>query len=254
MQGKMVPAAGLFGGLLAAGLVLGGWAEGSQIKAMRLSDRYVTVRGLTERTVKADVALWNLDFKESGDDLAAVYAKSERDRNTTLQFLAGEGVAQGEISLTPPRVVDRQANEYGTAEKGPRYIVEQGIAVQSKNVDGIAAAQGKTSKILEQGVIVVSNAGQPGLQFNFTGLNAIKPDMITEATKNARAAADRFAADSGSKVGTIRRAEQGVFSITGANGDSVGSENGEASSGNQGAGSVMKKVRIVTTVDYYLER
>ncbi len=255
VRGERLQAAAISGAFLVVGLAVGGYLLGSQIKDIKLGDRYVTVRGLTERQVKADLAVWNLDFKESGDDLAAVYAKSERDKTLTLAFLSEQKIADGDVSSAPARVVDRQANEYGGSEKGPRYIVEQTVTVESKNVDGVAAANAKSSALVGQGVILASTQGQSGLEYDFTGLNSIKPDMITEATKNARAAADRFAADSGSKVGAIRRAEQGIFSITGASGDSSGEDAGEDGGAmNRGSTSILKKVRVVTTVDYYLER
>jgi len=257
VRGERQQAAAIFGLLIVAGLAVGGYLLGSEIKDIKLADRYVTVRGLTERQVKADLAIWNLDFKESGDDLAAVYTRSERDKSLTLAFLAEQKIAEADISSAPARVIDRQANEYGGSERGPRYIVEQTVTVQSKNVDGVAAANAKSSALVGQGVILASTPGQAGLEYDFTALNSIKPDMITEATKNARAAADRFAADSGSKVGAIRRAEQGVFSITGSNGSSAGVDAGEDAGGgmiNSGSTSIQKKVRVVTTVDYYLER
>ncbi len=113
-------------------------------------------------------------------------------------------------------MTDKQANEYGgNNQGGPRYIVQQTVTVSSSDVDKIAKAGQKTAQLLQAGIIVVGGYGQ-GIRYVFNGLNALKPDMITEATKNARASADRFAADSGSQVGSIRSANQGVFSISAA--------------------------------------
>jgi hypothetical protein len=238
------------GVLVALGMIVGGWLLGSQIKATRLSDRYVTVRGLVERQVKSDLAIWPLNYKEAGNDLASVYAKTESDRNAVLQFLTQQGIQQSEISVGLVRVVDTQANEYGGGNRAPsRYIIEQGITVRTARVDQVAAAAQKSMQLVQRGVVLTSNPGQ-GLTYKFTALNAIKPDMITEATRNARAAADRFAADSGSKVGSIRQANQGVFSISAAD---QGGEGGEGYSP-QGDESLMKTVRVVTSVQYYLER
>ena len=240
----------LLGALLAFGWIVGAWILGAQIKATRLSDRYVTVKGLVERTVKSDLALWPLSYKEAGDDLSAVYAKTEADKQAILQFLEQQGIQPSEIELGVVRVVDTQANEYGGANRAPRrYIVEQQITVRTTRVDQVAAAAQKSMQLLQKGIILNSNPGQ-GLAYKFNGLNSIKPDMITEATRNARAAADRFAADSGSKVGSIRQASQGVFSISPAD---QGSDTGEPSYGG-GDGSIMKKVRVVTSVQYYLEK
>ncbi len=245
----------LLGILLALGLIIGGWVLGAQIKATRLSDRYVTVKGLVERTVKSDLAIWAISYKEAGDDLSLLYAKTEADKKTILQFLDQRGIQTSEIELGVLRVVDTQANEYGGGNRPPhRYIVEQVITVRTARVDQVAAAAQKTLQLLQKGIVLNSNPGQ-GLAYKFTGLNSIKPDMITEATRNARAAADRFALDSGSKVGSIRQANQGVFSILPADQGSATSEPGELAGSDFGSdSSLMKTVRIVTTVQYYLDK
>jgi hypothetical protein len=241
--------AALLGLLLALGLIIGGWALGAEIKATRLSDRYVTVKGLVERTVKSDLAIWPLSYKEAGEDLSVLYAKTEADKKAILQFLDRQGIQSSEIALGVIRVVDTQANEFGGGNRAPqRYIVEQQITVRSSRVDQVAAAAQNTMQLLQKGIVLTSNPGQ-GLIYKFSGLNSIKPHMITEATRNARAAADRFALDSGSKVGSIRQANQGVFSILAAD---QGSESGE---GNFTAdASLMKTVRVVTSVQYYLSQ
>ncbi len=240
----------LLGLSLALGLIIGGWVLGAQIKETRLGDRYVTVKGLVERKVKSDLAIWPLTFKEAGDDLSLVYAKAETDKKAILQFLTDQGIQSSEIEIGIIRVVDTQANEYGGSNKAPRrYIVEQPITVRTSRVDPVVAAAQKTMLLLQKGIVLSMNPGQ-GLTYQFTGLNSIKPDMITEATRNARSAADRFAADSGSKVGSIRQANQGVFSILAAD---QGGESGEAGVSFNGDSSVMKTVRVVTSVQYYLD-
>lgn len=244
-RGSSIP----LGVLLAIGLIIGGWVLGSQIKATRLADRYVTVKGLVERTVKSDLAVWPISYKEAGDDLALLYAKTETDKKIILQFLAEQGLQSTEIELGVVRVVDTQANEYGGGNRAPhRYIVEQRITVRTSRVDQVASAAQKTMLLLQKGIVLNSDPGQ-GLAYKFTGLNSIKPDMITEATRNARAAADRFAADSGSKVGSIRQANQGTFSILPAD-QGGGGEEGYANPDV----SLMKVVRVVTTVQYYLDQ
>jgi uncharacterized protein len=240
----------LAGLLLALGLVAGGWVLGAQIKATRLSDRFVTVKGLAERNVKSDLAIWSLGYKEAGDDLTPLYAKTERDKKAILQFLSQQGIQSSEIELGVVRVVDTQASEFGGGNRAPRrYIVEQEITARTSRVDQVAAASQKTMQLLQQGIVLNGSPGQ-GLIYKFTGLNSIKPDMITETTRNARAAADRFALDSGSKVGSIRQANQGVFSILPANSGSASDEPGfdNANADN----SLMKTVRVVSSVEYYL--
>jgi len=245
----------VLGFLLALGLIVGGWVLGAQIKATRLSDRYVTVKGLVERKVKSDLAIWPLSYKEAGDDLSVVYAKTEADKKAILEFLTQQGIQSSEIELGMVRVVDKQAEEYGGGNRAPqRYIVEQQITVRTPRVDQVAAAAQKTMQLLQKGIVLNSERGQ-GLIYKFNGLNSIKPDMITEATRNARAAADRFALDSGSKVGSIRQANQGVFSILPADQGSDTSEPGESGYENFSAdSSLMKTVRVVTTVEYYLDK
>lgn len=225
---------------VAAGLTLGGWVLGAQIKATRLSDRYVSVKGLVERNVKSDLAIWPLTFKIAGDDLTVLHTRIEADKKTILQFLLDQGIQSDEVEVGTMRVVDTLANEYGGRDRAPyRYVVEQLVTVRTKRVDPVASAAQKTVDLLRKGVALSSNTG-PGLIYKYTALNSIKPDMITEATRNARAAADRFAADSGAKVGAIRQANQGAFSILAADG------------GDGADASLMKTVRVVTSVDYFL--
>jgi hypothetical protein len=128
--------------LIALGLILGGWALGAQIKATRLSHRYVTVKGRVERKVKSDLAIWPLSYKEAGDhDLSALHAKTEAYKNAILQFLDQQGFQSSEIEQGVVRVVDTQANEYGAGNRAPhRYIVEQQITVRTARVDQVAAA------------------------------------------------------------------------------------------------------------------
>lgn len=241
--------------LLAIGLIFGGWILGSQIKDVRLADRYVTVRGLAERNVKADLAIWPLSFREAGNDLAATYAKSEQDSHAVLQFLAAQGIPQADITLGQPSVTDTQANDYGGGRAPNRYIVQQSITVRSHDVNKVAGAIQKTSSLIAGGVVLGGGpqyGSQNSVSYVYTELNTIKPEMITDATRNARAAAERFAQDSGSKVGTIRQASQGLFSISSADAASEGGENFPGG-GSSGAG-ILQKVRVVTTIQYYLQQ
>ena len=243
--------AAVLGGCLAIGLILSGWLLGTEIKETRLADRYVTVKGLVERTIKSDTAVWALDFKETGNDLQQVFAKSAQDEQTVLKFLIAQDITQPEITLGQVQVIDKLANAYGGNNNGPRYIVEQTVTVSSGDVEKIAKAGQKTADLVQAGIAL---GGGQGIRYLFNGLNKLKPDMITEATRNARSSASRFAADSGSQVGSIRSANQGVFSISAADGGASGggSDDGEGGGNGNADASIMKKVRVVTTVDYYL--
>ena len=238
--------------ILALGLILGAWILGSEIRDIRMADRYVSVRGLAERIVKSDLAIWPLRFREAGNDLKATFSQSEQDRQAVLDFLARQGIPKSDITVGQPNVVDTQANEFGPEKHPYRFIVEQEVAVRSTNVDQIAAAVQKTNELIARGVVIGASNYEfrgGGVSYLFTGLNAVKPEMISEATHNARAAAERFAADAGSKVGTIRQASQEPFSITSADDTSPA---GQGPGVDQSAGSMMKKVRVVTMVDFYL--
>jgi hypothetical protein len=257
---SLVTTALALGGTLAIGLVLAGWVMGSQIKATKLSDRYVTVKGLVERTVKSDTGIWNVSFKEVGNDLPQVFAKSQSDKEAIFAFFQKQGFDRSNISVGQIQVTDTQANEYNSNRSPNRYIVQQVMTLTTTDVDKLQRAGQNTADLVQAGIVLSGNqfgGGGSGISYKWTGLNALKPDMITEATRNARASADRFAADSGSHVGAIRTANQGIFSISAA-GPAAASSGSEDSGlpgfpGQSADSTVMKQVRVVTTVDYYLQ-
>jgi len=238
---------------LLLGLVVGGWVLGAKIASIKLADRTVTVKGLVERTVKSDRAIWAITFKTAGDDLPTVFAHSEASKAAVMKFLSDQGVSAAEVTTGQISVTDKNTNQY-VQNGGSRYILQQTVTVSTGDVDKLAAAGTKTAQLIQAGVVLADNSN---IVYKFTGLNALKPDMITEATRNARASADRFAADSGSAVGVIRSANQGVFSIS-ADGATVAAadDSGEAGASGEDAqadASIMKKVRVVSTIEYYLK-
>jgi len=139
---------------------------GSEIKDIKLADRYVTVKGLVERTVKADMAIWPVSFEETGNDLPQVFAKSQTDKEAVLKFFAAQGVTPKEISVGQIKVTDKLANEYSGNNTGPRYIVEQTVTVQSGEVDKIAKAGEKTADLVQAGIVVGGSEGQGGISTN----------------------------------------------------------------------------------------
>lgn len=248
------PAFILIGVVLALGLVCAGWVLGSQIKQTKLGEHYVTVKGLAERTVKSDLAIWSISFRASGDDFKTVLSQGNSQKHAVLVFLKKQGVSENEIAINSPNLLDREAQEYGSVQgRQSRFILTENVIVTSTDVEKMAAANQRVGDLLQEGVILASAQGVGGsqLSFRFTGLNSIKPDMITEATRNARAAAERFAQDAGAKVGSIRQASQGSFSISPAD---AGSDPEEGSSVTNPDASLMKSVRVVTTIDYYLSQ
>jgi hypothetical protein len=235
--------------LLAIGLIVGGLLLGTRIRDFKRADRYVEVKGLVERTVKSDSATWPISFSEAGDSLPEVFAASEKDNAAVVTFLKAQGFSDADLTVGSIAVTDRSTQQYNNNTHGPRFVVEQTITLQSNDVDKVAAANAKTADLIRAGVVIQSGQNGGGVVYKFNGLNALKPDMITEATRNARASADRFAADSGSQVGAIRDANQGVFSISAANAGGTGEDGGFDQ---QADSSIMKKVRVVSTIDYYL--
>lgn len=226
--------------ILAIGLFLGGRAIKQGIVQFKEMDRTVTAKGLSEKEVKADKATWPLKFKELGNDPAELYENIDRDTKIVVNFLKANGVSDAEISLAPPTLVDQQANiSYSSETVRYRYKANCVVTVVSKNVDLVRNLVSKQTELMRQGVTIVGNEYDENsiVNYEFTGLNEIKPEMIAEATKNARKTAERFAEDSDSELGKIRTADQGQFSIESRDQNTPW----------------LKNVRVVTTVIYYLK-
>ncbi len=240
--------AGLF---IAVGLVLAALTYGIMQKKARMLDRVVTVKGLVERDVVADMAVWQMDVSSAGDDLAVTQLQLENSVAAIKKFLTGKGFPDQEISIAPIRVFDRKATQYAEQKEGQaRYIMQNTVVLRSSNVNLVQNVSRLTNEIIRAGVVLSSERGCNGPSFLFTKLNEIKPQMLVEATQNARKAAEQFAADSGSVVGKIKRAQQGVFSISER--DQMVADGYEGGYNNCNA-DPNKRVRVVTTVDYYLE-
>ena len=233
-----IPAAAV----LTLGLVVSGWFIGDGLLKARQADRYVTVKGLSERIVNADVASWPLSFAVSSDDLGKAQQKIESQAKLITAFLDGHGLPASAVNIDRLSVTDQRSQSYRSApiEAGTRFIVAQTLIVRTGDVDKVTQASRSIGELVKQGVILTDVSGP---SYRFTGLNDIKPEMIAEATKSARSSAQQFADDSGSNVGTIRRANQGAFSI-------LPRDSGEQW---QEAQSIEKRVRVVSTVEYFLE-
>jgi hypothetical protein len=228
--------------ILAIGLAAGGWLIGQGFRESRIAERYVTVKGTSERTVKADLALWPIRFVATGDDLAQVQAKLVKDAATIRQLLSSAGLTEKDIELQRLDVTDLLAQAYRSGPVDSRFIVAQTLMARSPNVDQIAAAGQRLSELVDAGVVLSNEFGPGGPVYLFTKLNDIKPEMIAEATQNARAAAEQFANDSGANIGGIRRANQGLFEILPRDRAPQLTEETQ----------VEKTVRVVSTIDYLL--
>lgn len=224
------------GALVGLGLAAAGHFIGSGLGRVREPAAGVTVRGVAERDVVADLATWTLVTQAVGTDLVEVQARADRDAETLKAFLGRQGFAPAEIAARGAGV-----NQWYDAQRGVMNItLRQRFQARTTDIAKMERAFAAQADIIRAGVALDADGGQ--LTYSFTKLNDIKPAMIAEATKAAREAADQFAADSGAKVGGIRTATQGLFTITGRDGDP-----------GPGTDTPNQKVRVVTTVEFRLE-
>ena len=230
---KIVPAA-----IIAISVVIAGLSLRSGIVTFKEMDRKVSVKGLAEREVKADKVTWPLVYKEIGNDPSEMYDRLSSKNKRVIAFLKSAGIKDSDISVNPPVISDRQADNYGNEIMNYRYKATSVITVTSSEVDKVRQLMRRQSELMKQGIAIVSEEyGNNSITYEFTGLNKIKPEMVEEATKNARTTAQKFAEDSDSKLGGIRNAQQGQFYI----------EDRDANT------PYIKKVRVVNTVEYSLE-
>lgn len=228
--------------VVALGLLGSGWFIGRGFEAGR-HDRYVTVKGLAERDVKADLALWPLRFVEAGNDLGKVQEAIQRDEKTVVDFLNRHGIEASDIAWRTLDVTDRAAQAYGNGQYPSRFIIARTLMVRTSDVDKVEAASQTTSELVGAGVVLSDEgSGNAGATYLFNGLTKLKPQMIAEATQHARAAAEQFAHDSGSRLGGIRRASQGLFEILARDKAPMLQEQRQ----------VLKTVRVVSTIQYNL--
>ena len=231
--------------IVAIGLALGGLAVGSGFARARAADRYVTVKGVAEREVKANLAIWPLKVVGADNDLTTANKKVAANVEGVRQFLGRHGLDTNQVQLSDFSVTDALASEY-TPERPPtnRYVVKQTMLVRSNQPDRVLAASQQVSELAAIGVVVSSGSGEMGNgpTFVFSGLNQLKPTMIADATARAREAAEQFAHDSHSELGSIRQANQGVFEILPR----------DQAQGISEESQIAKVVRVVSTIDYYL--
>ena len=224
--------------IVAAGMVGMGGALRCGIVRFKDMDRSVTVKGLAEQEVKADKVTWSLCYKELGNDPAQMYDLLEEKNGKVLAFLRSGGIQDADIIVNPPVINDRQADNYGNEIMKYRYKAKSVITVTSKEVEKIQNLLKRQSELMKQGIALVSNEYESSnVIYEFPRLNEVKPAMVEEATRNARATAQKFADDSDSQLGSIRNAQQGQFSIS----------DRDANTPN------IKNIRVVTTIEYSLK-
>lgn len=229
---------------LALGLVIGGFFPGYYYYQAKLNNNSVTVKGLAEMNVRADLAIWKLKFVITGNELVPAQQKITSQAAEINAFLKKQGFSNNEISLGRIETNDLMANPYRSNDaNASRFILSQTITVRSNNVDLVEKSLPQTDSLIAKGIIFDSASYEYPVSYIFTKLNNIKPQMQEQATKNAKEAAYEFAKSSDSKVGKIRRANQGVFSI-------LPREQAPNSFESQ---QIDKTVRVVSTIEYWLD-
>ena len=224
--------------ILCVGLIIMGACIADGLTSAFQSDRIVTVKGLSEREVPADKVIWPLVYKELGNDPAEMYERLATKNRKVIDFLKEKGISEKEICESAIQVSDRQADSYDQNNVLYRYKATSVITVTSSQVELIRKIMQSQSELMKMGIALVTEEyGTNIVKYEFTGLNKIKPDMIEESTKNARATAEKFAKDSESKLGKIRTASQGQFSI----------DNRDSNT------PYIKRIRVVSTIEYYIE-
>lgn len=229
--------------VLAAGMALAGWFVADGLVTSRAPLQTVTVKGLAERDVKADLGFWPIRFVATGPTLEETNAALQRSERAVREFLTSEGFAEDAISVQNIQVEDRLAgyNASNTRDDA-RFVLTEDLLVTTDNVDALGHAARAVTQLLSAGVVFSSDSYSAGPSFIFTRLNDFKGEMLTEATGRAREAAQKFAEESGANVGRIRSANQGVFQINPA----VSIPNDRPDK------QVNKKIRVVTTITYFL--
>lgn len=220
--------------LVAVGLALAGWFAAQGMAKLRTDDRYVTVKGSAEKIVDADRVVWPLPHTVGGNDLAEVQRQLDANTDAIRRFFTGAGFAPEEIVVSPPRLEDRWAYAYGDSRPPERYRYSTTVSLRTDDVAKALEVLRRSGELVAGGVMIGEGSAP---DFDYTRLNDIKPALIAEATAAARDSAQQFAKDSGARLGGIRSANQGVVSI---------SDRDQSS-------PQVKRVRVVTTVEYFLK-
>ena len=237
MKNEKFSSALTHGLLIGLGIVLLAYIVSSSIIHIKALDRTVTVKGLAEREVPANIAIWPIRFNLAQNELFTLYSSIQKNTKDVIEFLEDNGFQNSEISTSQPAIVDRQAEGYYEANRYKyRYTTDVVITVYSEDVERVRQTMDKLVDLGKKGIVIAAQNWENRTEYIFTGLNNIKPNMVEEATKQAREVAEKFAKDSDSKLGKIKKAYQGQFSIQDRDSNTPH----------------IKKVRVVSTLEYYL--
>ncbi len=224
--------------VLALGMVAMGWIVGNSIERFKTLDRHITVKGLSEREVPANKVTWPLLYKELGNDPSEMYELIEKKNEKLVSFLKAAGLTDNEISVNPPTIRDRQADNYGNEIMTYRYKASCVITVTSTDVDKVRQLMRRQSELMKQGIALVSEEyGDQTIRYEYTGLTDIKSEMVQEAMTNAKATAEQFAKDANAKLNGVISAQQGQFSIEDRDQNTP----------------YIKRIRVVNTVEYAIK-
>ena len=226
----------ILGGCILLGLALLGFLLGGSLIKFKEFERTVSVKGLSEKELPADIALWPVNFMAVSNDVADLYALVEKDTERIIDFLEANGFEKKEISLSSPKIDDKLAQGYEKERIEFRYAANRTITVYTGKVEAARAAMNKLIELGKTGILFTDNTYENSVEYIFTRLNEVKPQMVEEATVSAREVAEKFAKDSKSRLGKIKMASQGQFSI-----DDRDKNNPH-----------IKTIRVVSTVEYYL--
>lgn len=224
--------------VLALSIVIAGYFVGNMHKTGKQYDRYVQVKGLSEREVNADLAVWPINIVLTGNDLNTLKGQLEKQNEDVYQFFVKQGFKSEEITLGMVNITDANANQYNNAQNNRfRYVAQSDFTVRTREIEKLQKALEASLELMSKGIVLGSKNQWRPIEYVFTGLNELKPPMIEEATKNAREVAEKFARDSNSEVGEIRIARQGLFSINDRDQNTP----------------QIKIVRVVSTFDFQLK-
>ncbi|MCW9078739.1 MAG: SIMPL domain-containing protein [Gammaproteobacteria bacterium] len=227
----------ILGVFFSIGLLSFGYMLGNTAITYKEYERTVTVKGLSEREFEADIVIWPIQFTVASNNIEELYNSIESNTSKIRGFLEMNGLDASEISLSSPAITDKSAQQYGNNAKAEfRYSAQQTVTVYSTKIGAVREVMGKLAELGKTGIVFSAGNYQSETEYLFTRLNEVKPEMIEEATRKAREVALKFAEDSESSLGKIRKASQGQFSI-----NSRDKNNPH-----------IKKVRVVSTVEYYL--
>jgi hypothetical protein len=224
--------------LIAMGLIIAGYFIGNMHLKGKQYDRYVTVKGLSEREVAADLAIWPINITLAGNNLTLIQSDIEKQKKEVIAFFKTQGFADDELTVGTTNIADSKVDMYGNNNyREFRYIAKTEFTIRTNDLERLKKSLSASLELLSRGILLGSKNDWSPIEYQFTKLNEMKPPMIEEATKNARLVAEKFALDSESKVGKIRNANQGLFSITDRDQNTP----------------EIKIVRIVSTIEYQLE-